>query len=107
MKKNIPEYISELSDNRFEVVEDIFDNKFIKFRKLYWLLCEHSEYITTLDCVNTSKNILRVVVGFNKSADVISITDNIISNIEDDNIEIFTDERTITVEIELDETTAR
>ena len=56
MKKNIPEYITELSKNNFESFEEIFDIKFKKVRQLYWLLCEYSEYITSLDYNESDKN---------------------------------------------------
>ena len=105
MKRNIPEYITELSDNKYEVLEEIFEDKYLKFRKLYWLLCDYSEYITTLECINTSKDILRVVAGFNDTADVSSISESIISSIEEDNIDVIVDENTLTIEIEITEAT--
>ena len=105
MKRNIPEYITELSDNKYEVLEEIFEDKYLKFRKLYWLLCDYSEYITTLECINTDKDILRVVAGFNDTADVSSISESIISSIVEDNIDVVVDENTLTIEIEITEAT--
>ena len=44
----MPAYITELSDNDFEVLEEIFIEKYNKFIHLYWLLKEYSENISLL-----------------------------------------------------------
>ena len=103
MKKNIPEYIAELSKNNFESFEEIFDNKFKKFRQLYWLLCEYSEYISSLNYNETDKDVLSVDVEFTKKANTDEIAENIISSIETNNIEISNFNNKLTITITLDE----
>ena len=102
---SLKEQIKDWLNNKYEVLEEIFEDKYLKFRKLYWLLCDYSEYITTLECINTDKDLLRVVAGFNDTADVSSISESIISSIEEDNIDVIVDENTLTIEIEITETT--
>ena len=46
--KSMPEYIDELSGNDFEVLEEIFLQKYQAFIQLYWLLNDYSENIKNL-----------------------------------------------------------
>ena len=52
----MPAYITELSDNDFEVLEEIFIEKYNKFIHLYWLLKEYSENISQLQYNSSSKD---------------------------------------------------
>ena len=38
MKQNMPEYITVLSNNNYDVFEEIFLDKYEKFIELFWLI---------------------------------------------------------------------
>lgn len=106
MKKNIPTFINELSDNKFEVLEDIFENKFFKFRKLYWALCDYSEYITSLKYNETSSDTLSVKVKCIEDGNTKDVINEITSCINDECITVSKNKNGLTIEIMLDESTA-
>ena len=62
MHNSMPAYITELSDNDFEVLEEIFVDKYNKFIHLYWLLKEYSENISELQYNSSSKDELNISV---------------------------------------------
>lgn len=66
MKKSMPEYLSALSDNNFEVLEEIIDEKFNEFRQLYWLISDYSDYITSLSYKERKNDSLKVDLTLTK-----------------------------------------
>ena len=55
MKKSMPAYITELSGNDFEVLENIFLYKYQKFIQLYWMISNYNDNITQMQ-YNQSDN---------------------------------------------------
>ena len=59
MKQNMPEYITVLSNNNYDVFEEIFLDKYEKFIELFWLIKNFSDNTKTLKYKTTKKNILK------------------------------------------------
>lgn len=64
MKKCAPEYMSALSRNDLDTIEEIIDYKYRKFLIMYRLLKEFSSNISSIQYNKTSLNILEVDVKF-------------------------------------------
>lgn len=60
MKRNMPEYISVLSDNNYEIFEEIFNDKYKNFIEMYWLIRNFSDNTKSLKYKTTKKNILKI-----------------------------------------------
>ena len=60
MKQNMPEYITVLSNNNYDVFEEIFLDKYEKFIELFWLIKNFSDNTKTLKYKTTKKNILKI-----------------------------------------------
>ena len=76
----MPAYITELSGDDFEILEEIFIDKYQKFIQLYWLLKGYSENISKLQYNSSDKNELNISVKImNIKPDVIitELSDNI------------------------------
>lgn len=48
MKKSMPDYINELSGDDFDILEEIFINKYQKFIQLYWMISQFNDNISHL-----------------------------------------------------------
>lgn len=83
MKQSIPEYISALSDNDFEVLEEIFCEKYSQMIELYWLIRGYSNITTSLTYDKNSSESLKIEMTLidGKPKDIVN---EITSNIEDD-----------------------
>lgn len=106
MKKSMPEFITALSDNNFDVLEEIFLDKFLKFSQLYWLLKDYSDYITSLSYKETKKDKLKVEVTFAKLK-MDKILSELNESISEDanNILIWNNKKILHIEITRDEST--
>ena len=60
MKQNMPEYITVLSNNNYDVFEEIFLDEYEKFIELFWLIKNFSDNTKTLKYKTTKKNILKI-----------------------------------------------
>lgn len=79
----MPAYINELSGNDFEVLEELFIDKYNKFIHLYWLLKEYSENIANLQYNNSSKDELNIsmkVVNIKPSSIIEELSNSIDSD---------------------------
>lgn len=99
MKKSIPEYINVLSEDNYEIFEEIFINKYRKFMYLYWLITDFDEYIDTLKYKTTKKDKLKIVM-YLKDID----TDYVLSRLQDkssndENVLIYIEDDKIKIEI--------
>lgn len=48
MKQNMPSYACVLSNGDYDILEEIFEDKFFEFIECYWLLREYTNYITMM-----------------------------------------------------------
>lgn len=48
MNATIPDYLSLLSMDQYDILEDIFEHRFIECIELYWLIKKYSDHITKL-----------------------------------------------------------
>lgn len=46
--KSMPQYIDELAGNHFDVLEEIFLQKYQSFLQMYWLISDYSDNIKNL-----------------------------------------------------------
>lgn len=66
MKESLTDYASELSGSDISVLEDIIENKYLKFRKFFDLLRPHTNEIKKFDYEFSEKDVLSIVVTFKK-----------------------------------------
>ena len=64
MKKSMPEYIKALSDDKFEILQEIFENKYFKFLQLYWLIRQYSDYISSLKYKSTKRETINGLIVY-------------------------------------------
>ena len=104
MKKSIPEYIKALSDNDFEILEEIFCEKYSQMIELYWLIRGYSDVTSSLTydkCDNQNTLKIQMVLVNVKPKDVVK---NLNSNIEDGtNVNIWNVGKVIHIEITKDD----
>lgn len=103
MKKTMPDFLTALSDNDYEVFEELFTKKYRKFVKLFKLINKYADYITNLKYKKSSDDELKISMTVAKID-----TDQIISEMEesvpdDDEILIWNEKKVIHIEIKLDE----
>ena len=99
MKKSTSEYVTALSDDNFEILEDIFTNKYRKFVQLYWLISGYSDYISSLSYKETKKEVLKVDLTLAKLK-VDKVMEELSEAINDDScILIWNDKKIIHIEI--------
>ncbi len=106
MKKSMSEYVTALSDNNFDILEEIFTNKYRKFVQLYWLINGYSDYITSLSYKETKKEILKVDLTLTKLK-VNNVMEELSKSIPDDSdILIWNEKKIIHIEITKNESVA-
>lgn len=64
MKKSMLDYISVLTEEDYDVLEEIISNKYKKFVTLYWILREFSNYIAMLQYKKSSHDSLMIQIRF-------------------------------------------
>ena len=94
----MPEYVLALSDADYDILEEIFTEKYQKFVQLYWLICKYSDYITSLSYKETKKEVLKVDLTLAKL--------KVSKVLEDMNSEILDEKKVIHIEITKDESVA-
>lgn len=106
MKKSMPEYVLALSDGDYDILEEIFTEKYQKFVQLYWLICKYSDYITSLSYKETKKEVLKVDLTLAKLK-VSKVLEDMNSEIlDDDDILVWNEKKVIHIEITKDESVA-
>lgn len=64
MKKSMMNYISVLTEEDYDTLEDIIANKYKKFVTLYWILREFSSYIAMLQYKKSSPDTMSIQIRF-------------------------------------------
>ena len=64
MKKSMIDYISVLTEEDYDTLEDIIANKYKKFVTLYWILREFSSYIAMLQYKKSSPETMNIQIRF-------------------------------------------
>lgn len=72
MKKSMIDYISVLTEDDYDTLEDIIANKYKKFVTLYWILREFSSYIAMLQYKKSSPETMNIQIRF-AGTDVIKL----------------------------------
>jgi hypothetical protein len=99
MKKNIPAYLNTLSDDSFEILEEIFSHKYSKFLYLYWLIRDYSDSISSFQYKESDNNVLKIDIVIEKKKPT-TVMKEISSNASDDkNLLLYNDGKTIHIEI--------
>ena len=97
MNSSMPDYITELSGNNFDILEEIFIDKYQKFIQLYWLLKAFSDNISKLQYNDSAKNELNISMKVNNIKPDIIIKE-MSENIDDgDDIRIWNNKRLIQI----------
>ena len=68
MVKSMTAYVAALSGDNYDILEEIFLEKFKKFSCLYWLICDYTEYIDELQYNKTDNDILSIDVVMTSKA---------------------------------------
>lgn len=67
MKATLPDYAMVLSENAYDILEEIFENKYRQFIRLFWLIKDYSDHISSLSYKTTSKkNTLKIELTVEK-----------------------------------------
>lgn len=66
MKKNIAVYLTTLSENDYDILEEIIIDKYQQFIDAYWYLREYSDYISRLQYKKTKKHNLKLEISMVK-----------------------------------------
>lgn len=82
MKKSMTEYISALTANNYERLEELISNKYRKFVTLYWLICDYSNYITLFEYKDTEHDKLKIKLKL-AGIDVNSVYEHLNAQIDD------------------------
>lgn len=48
MKANLPDFISTLSENQFEILDELITDKYAECIEMYWMIRNYADYITEL-----------------------------------------------------------
>lgn len=103
MKKSMPDYITALSEDEFEILEEIFLDKYGKFVYLFWLIKDYSDDIISLNYKKTDKDILEIEFTLDKLK-VKKVIKEINSNIKSDsNVLVTNKNKCINIQITKDE----
>jgi hypothetical protein len=81
LERTIPSYIESACSGDFEILEEIFEDKYSEFLDCYWLLKEYTEFITSLDYERNKKN-LELNVSF-KDLKISDVVEGLKENIPD------------------------
>lgn len=68
MKKTIPSFLNTLSDDDFDILEDIFINKYTKFTYIYWLIKDYASKISELTYRESDNTTLKIDMVIQKLA---------------------------------------
>lgn len=67
MKKSLTDYATALSGSDFDVLEEIINDKFLKFRKFFKLLKPYTDDVKEIKyVVDDDKDVLRAEITFKK-----------------------------------------
>ena len=103
MKKSMSEYIAILSESNYEILEEIFEDKYKKFISIYWLIRDYSDYITSLKYKKTKKDILKIEITLTKN-NIDKVMKKIKSDINSDsNVLVSNEGKIIKIEITKEE----
>lgn len=99
MKKSIPEYIKVLSGNDFDVLEEIFIDKYSQILDLYWLISDYSDFVVSMKYKKTKKDVLKIELVLAKIS-VNKVLEDISESIcEHDNVVVWNEKKVIHIEI--------
>lgn len=100
MKKNMSSYLYALSESNYDILEEIFCYKYRKFRKIYWLLKEYSDFIVGLKYDdNPNRDYLKISIKFS-GINTKDVVNNLQGHIEDmDNATIVNNKKDLFIEI--------
>lgn len=72
LERTIPSYIESACSGDFEILEEIFEDKYSEFLDCYWLLKEYTEFITNLEYERNKKD-LEISISFKdlKTSDIL------------------------------------
>lgn len=70
MKESLTDYATELSGDSIEILEDIIENKFLKFKKFFDFVRPYTDDIKKLEYTFCEKDLLSVEVTFKKKVKV-------------------------------------
>lgn len=48
MKKNLPDFISTLSGYQFDILDELFTDKYAECIEMYWIIRNYTDYISEL-----------------------------------------------------------
>lgn len=96
-----------LSDDDYEILEELFTEKYRKCMEVYWLIRDYSDYITTLRYKKTKKDILKITMTLAKIKSE-TVLNELSTKLEDNdnilnNVLIWNEKKVIHIEIQKDE----
>ena len=100
MKKSMTSYLYALSESEYDILHEIVGFKYRKFKQIYWLLREYSDYIVALKYKEkTEKNRLKIIITLS-GINVKNVAKSLQAcTKDDDNATITLDKDKITIEL--------
>ena len=98
------EYMNVLSENNFDILEEIIRDKYRKFTSLYWMLKEYSDFITSMKYKSSKHEVLKIELKLSgiKTEDVLlRLQDSIPAG--EEQILIWNEKKVIHIEITREE----
>ena len=82
MYRTIPSYIESACSGDFQIIEEIFENKYSEFMDFYWMLKEYTEFITSVEYEKNKKDLeLSITFKDLKTSDIVDgLKENIPNN---------------------------
>lgn len=103
MKSDIPEFVKVISENDYEIFEQLFTKKYKKFRKLYWIVKDYSKYIVSLKYKNTEDDTLKISMTLAK-VDVEQVLEKLQKKVHNSkNVKIWNEKKVIHIKINNDD----
>ena len=81
MTKSMTSYINALTEDDYDLFEDIFINKYKKFSCFYWLICDFNDYIDNLHYNQSDSDTLNIDITM--SSKVKKLVEKINEQIDD------------------------
>lgn len=103
MKKSMTEYMSTLSENNMDILENIIQHKYRKFIALYWMLRDYSDYLVSLKYKETNHDSLKIEFRV-ANININDVVNGLLSSVDDSvQVDVKKGKNSITLDIQKEE----
>lgn len=103
MKSDIPEFVKVISENDYDIFEEIFTKKYRKFLKLYWIIKDYAKNIVNLKYKSTNDDALKITMTL-ANIDIDKVLDKMTKKVhKSKNVKIWNEKKVIHIKISNDD----